>query len=43
MVLDLDMPGGDGAAALPQILRESPHTGVLLAATLNERNTRLAL
>ncbi|KQK29254.1 hypothetical protein ARD30_18650 [Bosea thiooxidans] len=43
MVLDLDMPGVDGAAALPQILRESPRTGVLLAATLNERNTRIAL
>lgn len=43
MVLDLDMPGVDGAAALPQILRESPHTGILLAATLNERNTRIAL
>lgn len=43
MVLDLDMPGVDGAAALPQILKESPNTGVLLAATLNERNTRIAL
>ncbi|MDP3599859.1 MAG: chemotaxis-specific protein-glutamate methyltransferase CheB [Bosea sp. (in: a-proteobacteria)] len=43
MVLDLDMPGVDGATALPQILRESPHTGVLLATTLNERNTRIAL
>ena len=27
----------------PQILKESPNTGILLAATLNERNTRLAL
>lgn len=43
MVLDLDMPGVDGATALPQILKESPHTGVLLATTLNERNTRIAL
>ncbi|OYX02965.1 MAG: hypothetical protein B7Z14_01935, partial [Bosea sp. 32-68-6] len=43
MVLDLDMPGVDGATALPQILRESPHTGVLLATTLNERSTRIAL
>jgi len=43
MVLDLDMPGVDGAAALPQILRESPKTGVLLATTLTERNTRIAL
>lgn len=43
MVLDLDMPGVDGATAQPQILKESPHTGVLLATTLNERNTRIAL
>lgn len=43
MVLDLDLPGVDGAAALPDILRESPQTGILLAATLNERNTRIAL
>ncbi len=43
MVLDLDLPGVDGAAALPHILRESPQTGILLAATLNERNTRVAL
>ncbi len=43
MVLDLDMPGVDGATALPQILKESPNTGVLLATTLTERNTRIAL
>lgn len=43
MVLDLDLPGDGGAAALPQILRESPHTGILLSATLNENSTRMAL
>ena len=43
MVLDLNMPGLGGAEALPQILRESPHTGVLLATTLTERNARIAL
>lgn len=43
MVLDLDMPGVDGAAALPLILKESPNTGVLLATTLTERNARIAL
>ena len=43
LVLDLDMRGVDGPSALPHILRESPHTSILLAATLNERNTRLAL
>ncbi|WP_439497793.1 chemotaxis-specific protein-glutamate methyltransferase CheB [Bosea sp. (in: a-proteobacteria)] len=43
MVLDLDMPGVDGLAALPQIVRESPRTAVLLATTLTERNARLAL
>jgi two-component system chemotaxis response regulator CheB len=43
MVLDLDMAGADGGAALPQILKQSPHTGILLAATLTERNARVAL
>ncbi|KQU51654.1 hypothetical protein ASG72_09010 [Bosea sp. Leaf344] len=43
MVLDLNMPGVDGATALPVILRESPHTGVLLATTLTETNARIAL
>ncbi|WP_353186805.1 chemotaxis-specific protein-glutamate methyltransferase CheB [Bosea sp. (in: a-proteobacteria)] len=43
LILDLDMPGLDAASALPRILRESPQTSVLLAATLNEHNTRLAL
>ena len=43
MVLDLDMPGVLGAETMPQILRESPQTSILLAATLNERNTRVAL
>lgn len=43
MVLDLDMPGVDGAASLPLILKESPHTSILLAATLTERNARIAL
>lgn len=43
MVLDLDMPGVDGVAALPKIVRESPRTAVLLATTLTERNARLAL
>lgn len=43
MVLDLDMPGVDGVAALPQILKQSPNTGILLATTLTERNARIAL
>lgn len=43
MVLDLDMPGVDGVAALPKIIKESPKTAVLLATTLTERNARLAL
>lgn len=43
MVLDLDMPGIDGPAALPEILKQSPNTGVLLATTLTERNARIAL
>lgn len=43
MVLDLDMAGGDGAPGLSDILKHSPNTGVLLAATLTERNARVAL
>lgn len=43
MVLDLDMPGIDGVTALPQIVKESPKTAILLATTLTERNARLAL
>lgn len=43
MVLDLDMPGVDGVTALPQIVKESPKTAILLATTLTERNARLAL
>jgi two-component system chemotaxis response regulator CheB len=43
MVLDLDMPGVGGAEALPHILKESPRTGILLATTLTERNTQIAL
>lgn len=43
LVLDLNMPGIDGVEALPQILKQSPNTGVLLATTLTERNARLAL
>ncbi len=43
MVLDLDMPGVDGLAALPKIVRKSPRTAVLLVTTLTERNARLAL
>lgn len=43
MVIDLSMAGLDGAGAMAQILKASPHTNVLLAATLNERNASLAL
>lgn len=43
MVLDLDLPGVEGPLAMPQILKESPHTNILLAATLTERTTRIAL
>lgn len=43
MVLGLDMPGVDGVAALPHIVRDSPRTAILMAATLTEHNARLAL
>lgn len=43
MVLDLDMPILDGAEALPEIVRQSPGTAVLLTTTLTERNAQLAM
>lgn len=43
MVLDIDMPGVDGATALPGIVRESPGTAILVATTLNERSARQAM
>ncbi|WP_332693539.1 chemotaxis-specific protein-glutamate methyltransferase CheB [Bosea sp. (in: a-proteobacteria)] len=43
VVLDIDMPGLDGVAALPRLVKESPGTAVLMTTTLTERNARLAL
>lgn len=43
VVLDIDMPGLDGVAALPRLLKQSPGTAVLMTTTLTERNARLAL
>ncbi len=43
VVLDIDMPGMDGVAALPRLVKESPGTAVLMTTTLTERNARLAL
>lgn len=43
LVFDLGMGGGCPTTVLPQILERSPHTSILLAATLNEHTTRLAL
>lgn len=43
MVLDLEMAGAQPPGALSEILKLSPRTGVLLAATLTEHNARAAL
>jgi two-component system chemotaxis response regulator CheB len=43
LVLDLEMAGTQSPGALSEILKLSPRTGVLLAATLTETNARAAL
>jgi two-component system, chemotaxis family, protein-glutamate methylesterase/glutaminase len=43
VVLDIEMPGMDGIAALPKILQASPHTQVIMASTLTSRNAEISL
>lgn len=43
VVLDIDMPGLDGIAALTRLVRQSPGTAVLVTTALTERNAQLAL
>ncbi len=43
VILDIDMPVMDGLAALPEILRVSPESHVLVASTLTARNARLSM
>jgi two-component system, chemotaxis family, protein-glutamate methylesterase/glutaminase len=38
MILDVEMPEMDGLTAIPEILRASPHTRILMASTLTQQN-----
>lgn len=43
VVLDIEMPEMDGMAALPEILKVSPKTKIIMASTLTERNAAISL
>lgn len=43
VVLDIEMPVMDGLTALPQILKASPKTKVIIASTLTKRNADVSL
>ena len=43
IVLDIEMPVMDGLEALPQILKAVPHTKVIMASTLTQRNAEISL
>lgn len=43
IILDLEMPVMDGLTALPQIVKKSPGTQVIVASTLTHENAALAM
>ncbi len=43
MVLDIEMPVMDGITALPEIIRVSPATKVIIASTLSLRNAEISM
>jgi two-component system chemotaxis response regulator CheB len=43
MVLDIEMPIMDGITALPEIIRVSPNTKVIIASTLSLRNAEISM
>jgi two-component system, chemotaxis family, protein-glutamate methylesterase/glutaminase len=43
VVLDIEMPNMDGLTALPQILKVSPRTKVIMASTLTARNADISM
>ena len=43
LVLDIEMPKKDGITALPELLRLSPRTKVVMSSTLTTRNADIAL
>ncbi len=43
IILDIEMPRMDGITALPELLRLSPQSRVIMASTLTERNAEISL
>lgn len=43
VVLDIEMPRMDGITALPELLKVSPHSKVIIASTLSQRNAEISL
>ncbi len=43
VLLDVDMPGGGAAHAIPEIVRGSPETAIVILSALDERNLVIGL
>lgn len=43
VVLDIEMPRMDGITALPELLKVSPQSKVIIASTLSQRNAEISL
>jgi two-component system chemotaxis response regulator CheB len=43
IILDLDMPVMDGLTAIPELLRVSAHSAILIASSLTARSARLSM
>lgn len=43
IILDIEMPVMDGITALPLLLRASPHSKIIMASTLTQRNAEISL
>ncbi len=43
IILDIEMPGMDGITALPQLIKASPKTRVIMSSTLTVRNAEISL
>ncbi|MFO1242256.1 MAG: chemotaxis-specific protein-glutamate methyltransferase CheB [Rickettsiales bacterium] len=43
VILDIEMPRMDGLTALPELLKVSPHSKVIIASTMSQRNAEISL
>jgi two-component system chemotaxis response regulator CheB len=43
VILDIEMPVMDGLTALPKLLAANPHTRIIMASTLTQRNATVSL